>query len=182
MATPLDISLLTYLLPVFVAIMIYVVLYAVLVRTKVLGESNSINAWVALALALLFLAMPGAVKFISFVAPWFVTMVIIALCVFLVFLFMGMDLAHIKKYILVDSTVMWIALMFSIVIVVAGLIATFGQFFGADATVQAGEIAPVNEIQYTFSNSRLIAAVFLFVIAVFAVKLLSGPIAMIKKD
>ena len=171
MVTPLDTGLLGYVMPIFSFLLIYAVIYAILVKTKILGENNTINSVVPLAVAIIFLLMPGAVSFVNFITPWFVVLVIVGFAVALLFLFLGVEQKTVKGW-AHNPTIYWTALIFMMIIIVGGLIHVFGNFFGApESSSTVG-----SEIQYSVFHPKIIATIFILIIATFAVKFISEDV------
>ena len=75
----LNYSLFSQILPAF--LLIFVLVFAVLQRAKILGENNSTNALISLAVALMFIFVPFARDFVVGIMPFLA----IALAVMLVF-------------------------------------------------------------------------------------------------
>lgn len=169
MVSFLDSGLGEFLIPVFLIILIYAVVYAVLSKTKVLGDSANINAFVAAALTALFAVMPGAMEFVSIIAPWFVVMVIVAFSVLLVFMFGGMKGDAVEN-LFKNSTVYWTIIILSIIILVGGLTAVYGPIFvgGSPSGEGAG-----SSIHKSIFNIKVITTVVVLIIFSFAVRLLS---------
>jgi hypothetical protein len=89
MATPLDMSLLQSFSGLFLFIMVYAVVYAVLGLTKVLGEDKkTINAIVALCFAIFisFSAKPNQI--ISTMIPWVAMVIVLIMFLLLAMRFM----------------------------------------------------------------------------------------------
>lgn len=76
MAT-LDFAWLLYFSSVFGFVFIWVFLFALFVKTKILGENNFISSIIALIFALIFISFTPGVKYlIATVMPWFVILIV----------------------------------------------------------------------------------------------------------
>lgn len=71
-----DISFVSYFAPIAAFVIVFAVVYAVLLKTKILGESQAAIAFVSLLFAVVFVSVAGARDFISVMTPWFVVVVI----------------------------------------------------------------------------------------------------------
>lgn len=174
MASILDLGIFDFLVRIFVLLLIYAIVYAVLNRVKIFGE-GSVNAWIAFVIALIFVLMERAVEFIRVVTPWFVVLMFIGFSILLLFMLMGLsseDITNLAK----DTTVYWTAIIIGIIIVVGGLVSVFGEFFAGPATTVASETIG-GEIKRTIFHPRILAAVFTLLIASFAIKLISSKAA-----
>ncbi len=169
MVSLIDSGLGEFLLPVFLFILIYAILYAVLSKTKIFGDSVNINAIVAFALAALFAALPGAMEFVSVIAPWFIVMVIVAFSVLLVFMFGGLKVDAIEN-IFKNTSVYWTIIILSIIIVIGGLTVVYGPFFVGGSP--SGEAAGASIHRAVF-NIKVLTTIVVLIIFAFAVRLLS---------
>jgi len=171
MATILDAGLIGFVAPVFSMILVYAIIYAILAKTKVLGGNNLINSVIPLIVAILFLLMPGAIEFINFITPWFVVLVIVGFVVSLLFLFLGAGEDTMKSW-LHNPTIYWTALIFMMIIIVAGLTHTFGNFFGQpEAGGSVGQ-----EVQFSIFHPQILSTIFILIIATFAIKFISDDV------
>jgi hypothetical protein len=170
MVTLLDTGLLEFLLPIFSILFVYAILFGVLQKSKFISESGNINGWVAFFLAALFAIMPGAMQFISVIAPWFVVMLLIAFSFVLIFLFLGVKLEKITEITQSDATVRWTIIILSVIILIAGLTSVFGPLFGTP-TSDGGGMG--REIQRSVFDPKVLTTVFVLLIAGQAVRLIS---------
>lgn len=169
MVSLIDSGLGEFLIPVFIFILIYAVIYATLKKTKVLSDDININAIVAFVLAALFAVVPGVMEFISVIAPWFVVMVIVAFSIMLVFMFGGVKGETVEN-IFKNSTVYWTIIMLSIIILVGGLTTVYGPFFVGGSPSEGG---PGSSIHKAIFNAKVLTTIVVLIIFAFAVRLLS---------
>lgn len=71
-------------------LLVFAVMYAIFMKTKMLSESSNINAVVAFSIALI-VAFSGAGKFITRLTPFLTILFVILFLMFLSFLFFGAD-------------------------------------------------------------------------------------------
>ncbi|MBI2105362.1 hypothetical protein HYT56_00825 [Candidatus Woesearchaeota archaeon] len=169
MVSLIDAGLGDFLIPVFIFLLVYAIIYAILKKIKILGDSVNVNAMVAFVLAALFAITPGAMEFITIIAPWFVVLVLIAFSILLVFMFGGVGSEKIIK-IFEDSTVYWTIIMLSIIIIIGGLTAVYGPFLVGGTPEGSGA---GSSIQRTIFNAKVLTTVIILIIFAFAVRLLS---------
>jgi len=166
MVTPLNTELLGFILPVFFFFLIYAIMFAILQKVKIFGEGTGTNSMVAAVLAILFAITPGAMEFVAIIAPWFVVMVFVAFSFLLVFMFFGTkeeEIAELSK----NAVIQWTVIILGIIIVVAALTKIFGPIFGQPAGGTGGEI------QRSLFNPKVLATVFILLVASQAVKFIS---------
>ncbi|MEI6731163.1 MAG: hypothetical protein WCK90_00630 [archaeon] len=84
-----DISFITYFAPIFVFLLVFIVVYALLVKTEVLGDSQWVALLISFIVASLFVSMAGAKEYIYSVAPWFALLLVSLFFIFVILGFAG---------------------------------------------------------------------------------------------
>ena len=92
-------------------LLVFAVLYAILLKSKFLTESPSINAVISFAIALI-VALSGAGKFLMALAPFMATLFMILFFMILMFLFFGVKLESVFQSKGVVVIVIFICLIF----------------------------------------------------------------------
>ncbi len=174
MATILDnLGFIEFFLPVFSFLFIFVIMYAVLDKFRLMGENKSVKFIAALSIALLFLFSQETLKFVSFITPWFVVLIIISLFVLSLFMFMG-----VKEKDMIDTvsnpTVYWTVLIIIIILLIAAIGSVFSGFFATSG----GEITDPTKVSVTqiLVHPRVLGALFLLIVTAFAVKNIASGI------
>jgi hypothetical protein len=81
----IDLSSVNYVLPLASFIFIFVLMFALLVKTKVLGENAFSNAIISFIIAVIFISISGVRELLELMLPWFsVIIVVIVIAVLLV--------------------------------------------------------------------------------------------------
>lgn len=163
MATFLDMGagkVFEYFMPAFIFILIFILLYATLDKTGLIGKNKSLNAIVSLIVSLTVLFTGGTVELINFVTPWFAVIIVVAL---LAVLLMS---AHLKEGELNLGVVPTLAMIFAGIVLMVGITQVFGPVFqpysdGADSGWWTLK---------TIFHPRVLGAVFILLIAAFAIK------------
>lgn len=125
MARFLDLELFSFFGSVFTFILVWIIVFALLEKTKALGdEKKGLNGLVAIAVAVLVLASKFALGFINFIVPWFLILVVVVFLIIFVFRVFGIPdsefIASGKK------AKMWI-ITIAVIILLFGLGNVFGQ-------------------------------------------------------
>ena len=76
MANGLDLGVLNYFSVIFPALLIFVIVYALLEKTKMLGENRSLHAIAAISAAFLVMLSKDILEIINFGAPWFILVIV----------------------------------------------------------------------------------------------------------
>ena len=182
MVTVLDTGLLKSFDVVFVVLLIWTMVFALLQKTKAIGDFIGINATIAAAIAFLSLISDTLVKLISFMITWFALVIIFLVLLLLLFQIFGVS--DFSKAV-ADPSVRWTIIGIGIVIVFASFANVFGQQLTeasfnsgqSPAEVSANGVGTQNfqqNIYATLFHPKVLGMIILFTIAIFAVVLLSG--------
>ena len=120
---PADVSAITYFAPIAVFLVVFLVGYAILAKTKILGESKFVQIFVSLAIAAIFISAVGAREFVQTIIPWFAVLLISLFLILLLLGLAGKDFDFAKKPIGI------------IVLIVFGLIFIISLFFVFSGTL-----------------------------------------------
>ena len=177
MATFLDVSLLSFLLPVFIFIFVFCIIYAILNKTKIFGDNmGALNLLASVCIAAVSIFIGSITKAVVEIIPWFAFVAIVLILIFMIFMFFGTSEKEIWETI-GGQTFVFIVL---IVIVFIGLTKTFekdvspfeqtNQTTVSSSGVQKGNVQ--GEVIRTLTHPRLLAAIFILVVSGFAIKLI----------
>lgn len=177
MVTFLDLGLFQYFNLIFPILLIFAVIFALLHKTKLLGENSTINAVVAIAVALMSLLSQTVIDLVNYIAPWFVFVFIFVILLLLIYQTLGATEADVLDALKKEKTIQWAVFGVAIVILIAG----FAHVLGGEvlAITQPGEIEAAEEpfeqkIGAILFNPQVLGLIFIFLIAVFAIAFLSG--------
>ncbi len=189
MATFLDIGLVENFSIIFYLIFIFVLIYAILSLTKVLGENKNLNAMLALALALI-LGLSGPTReLISFVTPTFFVFIFFAFFAVLIYRFMG---ASDKDVLEIMGSSKHSTRGFILIIILVIILSSIGKvFFTGPTTSDVNETA-VNKsavgttgqsaLTATLTHPRVLGLVLILIIGAYAMSYLSATPAIIKRE
>jgi len=71
-----DISVLGYFVPIFAFLLVFIVIYALLFKTEILGENHAVMLFVSFILASFFIIEASLVEFVQFSSAWFAVLVV----------------------------------------------------------------------------------------------------------
>lgn len=173
MASFLDIGIVKFLTPVFVFLFIFALCYAVLDKFKLMGGNTLIRAVISFAVAMLFLFSDPAMELVKFLTPWFLIFVLVGFFIVALFLFLGVRGESMTKA-LENPTVFWIILILVIVL----LLVAVSKVFSGAVSPYAGEEGknPISEGIKAIVHPRVLGALFLLIIAAFAVRFIGANI------
>ncbi len=170
MATILDTTLLNYISPIFIFLFVMVLFFAVLEKTKLLGESKGVSALVAFCIALLFMITATATELVRILTPWLVMLIIISMVFMMFFMFLGVKPEAIEKAVS-NPSFFWP--IFIVLLVVLGIALT--QVFGpqiASLTQQNSEGFGRNVAKIIF-HPKILSMLILLLIAAYAIRTVS---------
>ncbi|MDP3990389.1 MAG: hypothetical protein Q8Q01_04245 [archaeon] len=185
MATILDVSLLNTVGIIFPILIVWAVTWAILRKTKWLGNAPAIDAVIASAVSLIVLISPKLVHFLNFIIPWFAVAIIFFILLLLVFRIFGAEEKDFANAVRNSSALMWTLIAMGLLILTAGIFSTVGQdftnlAFDSTAPVEStttGGVATSSfdtNIANILVNPKILGVMIVFAILVFAVALLTG--------
>jgi hypothetical protein len=71
-----DISAITFIAPIAVFLIVFIIVFAVLTKTKIIGENNWVVLFFSFLIATIFISVAGAKQFITTIVPWFVVLIV----------------------------------------------------------------------------------------------------------
>lgn len=180
----LEIGLLEYFSIIFPAILIFVLVFALLQKIKILGDNKTINALVAVALAFIVLLSRNILSIVNFAAPWFVIFFVFMVLLLTVFKLMGASDENIASVIRGDKVVQWTIIAISLIIVVSAFANVYGQrllpyTLEENVTVEEGEIVSTATASYAqnlmavFFHPKVLGLIFILLVAVFTIALIT---------
>lgn len=184
MATVLDVSLFQAFDSVFAVLFTIAVVYALLHKLKLLGESPIVNGVVAAVAGFTILFSRDIIEIINFIIPWFAVVIIFGLLLMLVFMMFGVKEGDFFSYMRENQALGWLIFGIGALIIIAGIATTLGQRFTdlafedtqtvddiesdvASTSFQESAIA-------TLVHPRVLGLIVLFIIAILTIALISG--------
>jgi len=71
MAAGASVSVVGYFMPIFAFLLVFIVIYALLIKTKVLGENQPVMLFISFILSSFFIVQASLVEFVKFTSAWF---------------------------------------------------------------------------------------------------------------
>jgi hypothetical protein len=178
MASLLDLGLIQLFDFVFPVLLVWAFVFAMLSKTKVLGDSVGVNSLIAAVAGLTILLSRTVIDLINFVIPWFAVSIIFFVLMLLLFMIMGAKGTDAYK----DVALQRVLIAVGILIMVAGAANVLGQSVlekgGStgdtliDGDTTSGDFE--QNIYSTVFHPKILGLLIVFTIMIFAVALLSG--------
>ncbi len=77
--TTVDVSLIQTYLPILSFLLVFTVVFAILAKYKIIGESKFVNLFVSFLIATIFVSLTSAREYVVSITPWFAVFVIVSL-------------------------------------------------------------------------------------------------------
>ncbi len=175
----LDISLLSFLSPLITFLLIWGIVFAILEKSKLLKGSTQFHAFIGFVIGLLFSFTPKAVTFIQTITPWMVVLFVVIILILVLFLATGWT-EHSFQESMGEPVIRWTLIIIILIILFASLIKVFAPVSpvaSGESSVENGETdsgAVGEEVRKALFSPKILGAVFLLIIAAFAIRFLSS--------
>jgi len=179
MATFLQLGVLRYFSIIFPALIVFVIVFALFEKFKILGENKSVHTIVAIALAFLVILSSSLVELINTMAPWFVIIFVFVVLLLVLFKLMGASDEAISSMLMKNKGVQWILIGIGFIILIAALAHVYGAKLvpvTSPAEVSAGAEVPTtfgeNVLRILF-NPIILGIIFILFVAIFTIALIT---------
>ncbi|HLC74500.1 MAG TPA: hypothetical protein VJH88_01445 [Candidatus Nanoarchaeia archaeon] len=175
MATFLDtLGILDFFAPLLSAVLVFAVVFALMAKTHILGDSRVVQTLVAAVLGLLVLLVPDVVEIINFMAPWFVLMFVFLVLLLMTYRMFGISEGSIVEYMMNDRAINWALFAVGILIILGAIASVFGQR-ALEATAGSGDEEGFESNLYDIIfNVKILGLMLVFAIAIFTIAFLGG--------
>jgi len=92
-----SLSALEYFMPILAFLVVFVVIYAILIKTKVLGENTFVALFISFVLSIFFVVEASLVDYVLFSSAWFVVIIFFVFLLFLILAFFPGKLDFLEK-------------------------------------------------------------------------------------
>jgi len=158
----LDISGVFFFMPVFSFLFVFLITYAILVKTQLLGEMNWVNVFVSFILAIVFMSFSSIELYVRSIIPWFAVLFVI---VFLILLIAGLSTKNLDKIMITGFAWVMVAILVVAFLIIA--IKVFNPVLHPDLIVTSGEGIQVGIVEQLrdILDTRVVGGLLLMVSA-----------------
>ena len=159
----IDISGLQFFLPIFSFLFVFLISYAILIKTKLLGEMPFVNVLVSFILAIVFMSFSSVELYIRTIIPWFAVLFVI---VFLVLLIAGLATKDLSG--IMTKGFAWVIIAILVAVFLVAAIKVFNPVLHPDLVVTSGDGTQpgiIEQLRDVLDN-RIAGGVLLVVIAI----------------
>lgn len=148
--TTVDLSSIQSFLPILAFLLVFTVVFAVLAKIKVLGESKFVNLLISFIVAAIFVSVTSATDYVIKITPWFVIFVVSFMFILIIIGFSDKVPDALKK---------GLGIVFVIGVLIAFLISAFYTFSSASF---------IGQVSDWVTKPRIYGAILLIVIGAIA--------------
>ena len=134
MAAEMNISSLFFFMPVISFLFVFVVVFAILAKTKVLGDGR-VNIIVSFIMAIIFMNFSSLDLFVRTITPWFIVLLV---CLFFVLVIIGFSVGNDIMKKMVTTRFGWVVVAILIIIFLIAAIRVFNPVFHPSLIVTSG--------------------------------------------
>ena len=183
MATLLDGTFITFLIPLFVFLLIFVIIYAILSKTDLFGKGQAaLNFLGAICIAAVSVFSGNLIKLVGTVTPWIVFIFVILMFLFGMFKWLGLENKEIWSTIggeTVVYIVILLVLLIGLTVAFEPEVSPYDASANASMTVATSANTGIagksvkNEALNTITHPRILGALFILIVSSFAIRLLT---------
>ena len=147
---------LAYIMPLLAYLFVFTLVYALLAKTKILGENKFIHFVLSIVVAVIFILSPMATKFTALTVPWIAIFIMIVFFILLILIFVRGNIDDIVKS-------KFIAVIITIILLVVFIVSAINVF---GPLVSNGYFSPEGQAAFNFfTNPQFYGLVVLLIVA-----------------
>ena len=158
---PMDISGLNFFMPVFSFLFVFVIIYALLAKSKIIGESKFVLLLISFIIAVIFMSFSSLELYVQTILPWFIVLLIVVFLVLMIGFFVTKDFSKIVK-----PGFTWVVVGILILIFLIAAIRVFNPVFHPDLGIASGEGTSMLEQLRGYMGGGIVGSIILIVVAI----------------
>jgi hypothetical protein len=155
----LDTSSINFFMPIFSFLFVFVIVYAVLAKTKLLGGNKFVDLTTGFIMSIIFMSFSSAQRYVETIVPWAAVMMVV---VFLILLIAGLSTDDLKK--IMTTKFAWAVISILILIFLITAVRVFNPIFHQDylLTTGTGSTTIVSQL-LSYMNSGVTGGILLLI-------------------
>ena len=154
----IDISGIQFFMPVFSFLLVFVIVYALLAKSKVIGENKWVLLLISFVIAIIFMSFSSMELYVQTIVPWFVVLVIVVFFILMIGFFSSKDWVP-------KPWLAWIIIIVLLIIFLIAAIKVFNPVFHPDLVVTSGENTSLVEQIRGYLGGGVMGSILLLIIA-----------------
>ncbi len=155
----LDISGINFFMPVFSFLFVFILVYALLAKTKIIGDSKFVLLLISFIIAVVFMSFSSLELFVRTIIPWFIVLVVAVFLILIIGMFSSKDWVP-------KSGFAWIIIVVLLVIFLISAIYVFNPIFHPDLGVASGGSTSLLQQIKGYMGGGVVGSIILIVIAI----------------
>lgn len=155
----LDISGINFFMPVFSFLFVFILVYALLAKTKIIGDNKFVLLLISFIIAVVFMSFSSLELFVRTIIPWFVVLVIAVFLILIIGFFSS------KSWV-PKSGFAWVIIVVLLVIFLISAIYVFNPVFHPDLGVTSGESTSLLQQIRGYMDGGVVGSIILIIIAI----------------
>lgn len=186
MATFLDIGLVEHFAIIFPILLVFVIVFALLEKSQILGDNKGIHSLIALSIAIMMIFVPGLIQVVMIMAPWFVVLFLLITFFLLLLMSFGTKWEAISGVANIWQVPHWFLLIISLIIFIGALSQVYGGAMlpfsedgaatvsvnGEELTTDTGDFN--QNVGRVIFHPKTIGMVFILMVGALTIKLLTS--------
>jgi hypothetical protein len=166
-----DASSISYIMPVLAFILVFIVTFALLAKTKILGSNSFFHMLISFIVAIIFVIAPTMQKFAMISTPWIAVLIVMISIILMLLTFVRGNVDDLVK----SPAAAVVIILVILIVFVLSAVNVFGPVIspylpgGSQANLTSQEAASA----HFFTNPAVIGAVILLIIAAIATWILT---------
>ncbi len=156
-----DVSGFALIAPILVFLLVFIISYVVLLKTKIVGEGKWVLAFISFIIASIFVSAGGVVELVQTVVPWMAVLLISLFFVMLFLFFMGKEVSFLQKPVGVA-----VIIIFTLIFLVSGFVVfndSIVNYLPGPGYGASGDLEVLTFLDWLYSG-RVAGAILLIVI------------------
>ncbi len=162
----LDISGISYFMPIYAFLLVAILMYALFAKTKLFGGIAFIDLLVALIIATIFITATSVRQYVTTIVPWFAVLIVALFFILIIIGFSQKDITSMMK-----PGLAWVFIVLVVLIFLVAGVKVFGSvlepYLPGGPIPAEGPNLLFNMMQFIYS-SRFLGAFLLLLIAALA--------------
>ena len=155
----IDTSGLNFFMPIFSFLFVFVIIYAVLAKTKIIGENKFVHLLISFIISTVFISFSSLELYVRNIIPWFVVLFIVVFFILLIGLFSSKDWVP-------KSWLGWVIIGILVLIFLISAIRVFNPVFHPDLGIASGEGTSLLEQLRGYMGGGIVGSILLIAIAI----------------
>lgn len=155
----IDVSGINFFMPVFSFLFVFIIVFALLAKTKIIGDNKFVLLLISFIVAIVFMSFSSLELFLRTSIAWFIVLVIAVFLILIIGMFSSKDWVP-------KSGFAWVVIVVLLVIFLISAIYVFNPVFHPDLGIASGEGTSLLQQVRGYMSGGVVGSIILIVIAI----------------